>query len=83
MDRPLIQNTQQDQQHPRYDDYLKASSLYSGPVTDFFFWDFVNGNLTKYCVKGSWAPSTDRLLTPKIQWDNSQVFREMVNISIQ
>ena len=36
MDRPLIQNTQQDQQNPRYDDYLKASSLYTGPVTEIF-----------------------------------------------
>jgi hypothetical protein len=50
------------EKHPRYDNFSEARSLDCCAISEIVFGDFVNRNLTKHFVKGSWVPATDRQL---------------------
>ena len=85
-DESWIQNIQRYEKHPHYDNCLEAFSLYCDSISEIVFGDLDNGNLTKRWVKGSWVLDSCnwwQTVTPMIQWDNSQSFRNMVNIPIQ
>jgi hypothetical protein len=43
------------QKYPRYNNSLDTRSLDCCAISEIVFGDFVNGNLTKHFVKGSWV----------------------------